>query len=163
MFFALNLIVNSRAGRNVEEMFFDAVGEGWQRFGVRPIVGLFWFIVDIFRRLLQLIERLLYAVDEWLRFRSGQSRAMLLAKAALGVGWFFVAYVIRFCVNLLIEPQLNPLKHIPWVSVSHKIMAPIWYAMDLPGIPRPVDERRAWPTLLTFVDRYSARPASSAS
>ena len=101
-------------------MFFDAVGEGWQRFGVRPIVGLFWFIVDVFRRLMQLIERLLYTVDEWLRFRSGQSRMMLLAKAGLGVGWFFVAYIIRFCVNLLIEPQLNPLKHIPWVSVSHK-------------------------------------------
>jgi hypothetical protein len=133
MFFALNLIVNSRAWRTVEEMFFDAVAEGWQRFGVRPIVGLFWFIVDMFRRLVQLIERLLYTVDEWLRFRSGQSRVMLLAKGTLGVGWFFVAYVIRFCVNLLIEPQLNPLKHVPWVTVSHKIMAPIWYAMDLPN------------------------------
>ena len=134
MFFALNLIVNSRAGRNVEEMFFDAVGEGWQRFGVRPIVGLFWFIVDLFRCLVQLIERLLYTVDEWLRFRSGQGRVMLLAKAGLGVGWFFVAYIIRFCVNLLIEPQLNPLKHVPWVSVSHKIMAPIWYEMKLPEL-----------------------------
>ena len=134
MFLALTLIVNSRAGRNVEEMFFDAVSEGWQRFGVRPMVGLFWFIVDLFRRLLQLIERLLYSVDEWLRFRSGQGRTMLLAKAGLGVGWFFVAYIIRFCVNLLIEPQLNPLKHIPWVSVSHKIMAPIWYEMGLTEI-----------------------------
>jgi len=132
MFSGLALLVNSRAGRDMEEMIFDAVAEGWQRFGVRPIVGLFWFIVDLFRRLLQLIERLLYTVDEWLRFRSGQGRAKLLAKAALGIGWFFVAYLIRFCVNLLIEPQLNPLKHIPWVSVSHKIMAPIWYGMDLP-------------------------------
>jgi hypothetical protein len=126
MFFALNLIANSRTGRKLEEVFFDAVGEGWQRFGVRPMMGLFWFIVDLFRRLMQLIERLLYAVDEWLRFRSGQSRVILLAKAALGVGWFFVAYVIRFCVTLLIEPQLNPVKHIPWVSVSHKILAGIW-------------------------------------
>src|SRR5208337_2478592 len=80
----------------------------------------------------QLMERLLYSVDEWLRFRSGQGRAMLLAKAVLGVGWFFVAYFIRFCVNLLIEPQLNPLKHIPWVSVAPKVMAPIWLEMHLP-------------------------------
>jgi hypothetical protein len=137
MFIALNLIVNSRAGRNVEEMVVEAVAEGWQRFGVRPIVGLFWFIVDVFRRLLQLIERLLYTVDEWLRFRSGQSRTMLVVKAVLGVGWFFMAYLIRFCVNLLIEPQLNPVKHIPWVSVSHKIMAPIWYGMDLPEVFSP--------------------------
>ncbi len=48
--------------------------------------------------------------------------------------WFFVAYVVRFCVNLLIEPQLNPLKHIPWVSVSHKIMLPIWGQMHLPEL-----------------------------
>ncbi|MEI8374272.1 MAG: hypothetical protein WCJ35_15725 [Planctomycetota bacterium] len=136
MFFTLTLIVNSRAGRNVEEIFFDAIGEGWQRFGVRPIVGLFWFIVDLFRRLMQLFERLLYAVDEWLRFRSGQGRTILLAKAGLGVVWFFVAYVIRFCVNLLIEPQLNPLKHIPWVSVSHKMLAPLWPTTGLHGFLR---------------------------
>ena len=134
MFIALNLFVNSRVGQNVEEMILDAIREGWQRFGVRPMVGLFWFIVNLFRHVMQLIERMLYAVDEWLRFRSGQSRAMLVAKAALGVGWFFVAYIIRFCVNLLIEPQLNPLKHVPWVTVSHKILAPIWYGMHLPRL-----------------------------
>jgi len=133
IFLSLNVLINSRAGRNVEEMVYDAISEGWQRFGVRPIVGLFWFIVDLFRRLMQLMERLLYSVDEWLRFRSGQGRAMLLAKAVLGVGWFFVAYFIRFCVNLLIEPQLNPLKHIPWVSVSHKILAGIWPTTGLHG------------------------------
>ncbi len=131
LFFGLNLAINSRAGRSLEEMCFDAIGEGWLRFGVRPMVGLFWFIVDLFRRLMQLLERLLYTVDEWLRFRSGQSVAMLCMKASLGVGWFFIAYFIRFCVNLLIEPQLNPLKHVPWVSVSHKIMAPIWFQMGL--------------------------------
>jgi hypothetical protein len=136
MYVGLILVVNSRVGRDLEEMALDAIGEGWQRFGVRPLLGLFWFIVDLFRRLLQVIERILYTVDEWLRFRSGQSRIMLVAKGTLGVIWFFVAYLVRFCVNLLIEPQLNPLKHVPWVSVSHKIMAPIWYQMGLPGFLR---------------------------
>jgi hypothetical protein len=114
-------------------MALDAISEGWQRFGVRPLLGLFWFIVDLFRHFMQGIERVLYTVDEWLRFRSGQSRAMLVAKGILGVGWFFVAYVVRFVVSLLIEPQINPVKHVPWVTVSHKIMAPIWYAIDLRG------------------------------
>ena len=74
----------------IEEMLLDALGEGWQRFGVRPIVGLFWFIVDLFRRLMQLVERLLYAVDEWLRFRSGQGRTMLWPRrcwALAGSSW----------------------------------------------------------------------------
>ena len=83
---------------------------------------------------MQWIERLMYAVDEWLRFKSGQGRAMMVLKGALGMVWFFVAYAIRFCVNLLIEPQLNPVKHVPWVTVSHKIMAPMWIAMDLHGL-----------------------------
>jgi hypothetical protein len=30
--------------------------------------------------------------------------------------------VIRFCVTLLIEPQINPLKHFPVVTVSHKLI-----------------------------------------
>ncbi len=38
--------------------------------------------------------------------------------------WFFVAYVVRFCVNLLIEPQVNPIKHFPVVTVSHKLLWP---------------------------------------
>jgi len=48
------------------------------------ITGLFWLIVDLFRRLLQIVERLMYSVDEWLRFRSGESRLSLIAKAGLG-------------------------------------------------------------------------------
>jgi hypothetical protein len=133
MYVGLALFVNSRVGRNLEEMALDGISEGWQRFGVRPLVGLFWFIVDLFRRMMQGIERVLYTVDEWLRFRSGQSRAMLVLKGALGVVWFYVAYAVRFVVTLLIEPQINPVKHVPWVTVSHKIMAPMWIAMDLRG------------------------------
>ena len=131
MYTGLALLASSRVGRNLEEMAMDAISEGWQRFGVRPLVGLFWFIVDFFHLMLQGIERMLYTVDEWLRFRSGQGPVMLVVKGVLGVVWFFVAYIVRFCVNLLIEPQINPLKHIPWVSVSHKIMAPIWYQIGL--------------------------------
>jgi hypothetical protein len=30
--------------------------------------------------------------------------------------------VLRFCVNVLIEPQINPIKHFPVVTVSHKLL-----------------------------------------
>ena len=131
IFLLLDVLINSRLGRILEESLVDWCVESWHRIGVRFAMGLFWWIVDLFRRLMQGIERVMYAVDEWLRFRSGQSRLMLVAKGAMGVVWFFIAYAVRFCVNLLIEPQLNPVKHIPWVTVSHKIMAPIWIAMGL--------------------------------
>ena len=125
--------INSRIGRDFEEAAWDATAEGWQRFGWRPMVGLFWLTVDLFRRFLQGIERVLYTVDEWLRFRSGQGRAMLIAKGAMGVGWFFAAYFVRFCVNLLVEPQVNPLKHFPWVTAAHKMMWPLFIASGLKG------------------------------
>ena len=45
-----------------------------------------------------------------------------MAKAGLGLLWFFVAYVLRFAVNVLIEPQINPIKHFPVVTVGHKLL-----------------------------------------
>ena len=36
----------------------------------------------------------------------------------LGLVWFFAAYVIRLYTNLLIEPQVNPIKHFPVVTVA---------------------------------------------
>ena len=33
-----------------------------------------------------------------------------------------MAYVLRFAVNVLIEPQINPIKHFPVVTVGHKLL-----------------------------------------
>ena len=81
-------------------------------------------IVDVFQGILDTIERVLYTVDEWLRFRAGEDPVMTGIKAVLIVVWSVVNYVIRFFVNLLIEPQINPIKHFPVVTVSHKIILP---------------------------------------
>ena len=125
IFLAVNLLLNSRLGRNAEEVVADWIVQGWHRFGLRVITGLFWLVVDVFKGLLATIERMMYSVDEWLRFRSGESGASLAAKAGLGLLWFFLAYVLRFCVNVLIEPQINPIKHFPVVTVSHKLLLPL--------------------------------------
>ena len=71
------------------------------------------------------IERQLYAVDEWLRYRGGDSQGSLAMKAILGLLWFPIAYVFRFAFYLLIEPQVNPVKHFPVVTVSHKVLLPL--------------------------------------
>jgi hypothetical protein len=122
IFLAVNLLLNSRLGRNVEELAADWIVQAWRRFGLRMIVGLFWLVVDFFRGVLETVERLMYSVDEWLRFRSGEGGLWLVAKAALGLLWFFIAYVLRFCVNVLFEPQINPIKHFPVVTVGHKLL-----------------------------------------
>jgi hypothetical protein len=122
LFFALEVLLHSRAGTRLEEAWGDVVLRTWQLFSNDLIPGVFRLILAFFRRLLDDVERLLYTVDEWLRFRSGDSRGSLVVKAVLGLFWFFVTYVVRFCVNLLAEPQLNPIKHFPVVTVSHKLV-----------------------------------------
>lgn len=118
-------VLNSRIGRDTEELVFEACGRMWHRLRVTVIIGLFNLIVDVFRQVMDAVERILYSVDEWLRFRSGESGVSLWFKAIFGLLWNVVHAVIRFCVTLLIEPQVNPIKHFPVVTVSHKLILPI--------------------------------------
>jgi hypothetical protein len=83
------------------------------------------FFLHFFRAIFEGIERGIYAVDEWLRFREGDSRPSFWFKVAFGAVWFFVTYVFRFAWGLLVEPQINPVKHFPVVTVSHKILLPL--------------------------------------
>lgn len=125
LFLSLNLLLNSRFGRTIEETAADWTVQTWQRYGLRFLLGAFWWMIDVFNAFHETVERLMYGVDEWLRFKSGDSHLFSPLKAALGVVWAAVAYVLRFCVNLLIEPQINPIKHFPVVTVSHKLLLPL--------------------------------------
>ena len=71
-------------------------------------------------------------MDEWLRFREGQSRVVLASKAVLGLVWGVVAYAARVYLILLVEPQINPIKHFPVVTVAAKIMLPFALTSDRP-------------------------------
>ncbi len=119
------LLLNSRPGRDVEEILADYAVRGWNRFRRDLIPGLYRLIVEFFHRFLEGVERLLYALDELIRFRSGEGFVKLATKAVLGVIVFAVTYIVRIYVVLLIEPQVNPIKHFPVVTVSHKIMLPL--------------------------------------
>jgi len=115
-------ILNSRIGRDTEELTREFLSRTWYRIRTHLLLGLFTLVLDAFQWLMDGLERVLYAVDEWLRFRSGESSLVLGFKAVLGLAWSVVHGVIRFCVTLLIEPQINPIKHFPVVTVSHKLV-----------------------------------------
>jgi hypothetical protein len=134
LFVAVNVLLNSRIGRDLEEVLTDGIVQAWRRFGVRILTNLFLLIMDLFKGILWAMERLLYTVDEWLRFRSGQSRLTLVAKGFLGVVWFYVTYIIRFGITVLVEPQINPIKHFPVVTVGHKLLLPL-----IPTLARILD------------------------
>lgn len=120
-----SLALNSRLGQDAQELTAEWVGNTWYKLRARVVMAIIDWIIDTFRMVLNFIERFLYAVDEWLRFHSDESWMSIVAKAFLGVIWFFVAYIIRIYVNLLIEPTLHPVKHFPVVTVAHKMFLPM--------------------------------------
>lgn len=139
------VVLNSRLGRDIEEELIDQFQLGWTRITTDFLPSVYRAVMDFFDRALEALDRLLYSVDEWFRFRTGQSRLTLGIKAVLGLAWSFVTYVIRFCINLLVEPQINPIKHFPVVTVAHKIMLPFMLALPpiLMGSPLGLSAVRA--------------------
>ncbi|MFM8189224.1 MAG: hypothetical protein ACKN85_12150 [Pirellula sp.] len=123
--FSLSVLLNSRVGRDVQEVFFEAVGGVWNLLRLRWFVIAIDWVVELFRSVLLAFERFIYAVDEWLRFHSQESAISLIAKAVLGFFWSVISFLIRIYINLLIEPTLHPVKHFPVVTVAHKIFLPV--------------------------------------
>jgi hypothetical protein len=124
VFLGASVLLNTRAGLVVQELIADKVAVGWETLKRRAVPGLVRLVLATFRAMIELLERTLYRVDEWLRFREGDRTATIPVKAALGLVWFFAAYAIRIYVTLLIEPQINPLKYVPVGAVAHKIFIP---------------------------------------
>lgn len=119
-----SLLWNSRLGRDAQELTVEWLGNAWHHLHARLVIALIDAIVDFFRMLLQNLERFIYAVDQWLRFRSNEHWTIVFFKAILGVIWSFVSFLLRIYVNLLIEPTFHPVKHFPVVTVAAKILLP---------------------------------------
>ena len=119
------LLLNSRTGRDFEEILADRAVRFGSWLGRDLLPGLFRMVMDIFDRSVEWVERVMYGIDEWLRFRSGQRRLGLVTRVMVLPLWGMLTYVVRFLVRLVIEPQVNPIKHFPVVTVAHKALLPI--------------------------------------
>lgn len=124
VFAAAAAFFNTTWGWLLQERLGERLADWWRVVRTDLLPGVLAAVVDLFRRLANWVERQLYAVDEWLRYRGGDSRGALARKAVFGLLWFPIAYVTRFVFYLLFEPQVNPLKHFPVVTVSHKVIWP---------------------------------------
>src|SRR5207244_1216619 len=83
-------LLHSRLGRDLEEFSIDWFVRAWEQISTDIVPGIFWFIVHFFKRIVEAIERALYSVDEWLRFKTGDSRLALALKAVFGTAWSVV-------------------------------------------------------------------------
>jgi hypothetical protein len=123
-FVAASALVNSQLGREAGEIAAEWAARRW-RYVSEFVPGFVRWVIGFFKRLLEAIDRGLYAVDEWLRFRAGERRWLRAAKTAGGLTWSAASYVVRFVIVLFVEPQINPVKHFPVVTVSHKLLLPL--------------------------------------
>jgi hypothetical protein len=123
----LSVTLNSRLARDAEELTAEWLGNVWHDLHARVFGAVLHWVIDFFKQVLGLLERVMYAVDEWLRFHSGESWPTLILKAVLGVFWSLISFVVRIYVTLLIEPTLHPVKHFPVVTVAHKILFPVLF------------------------------------
>jgi hypothetical protein len=123
-FLAANFVLNSRPGKALSEGLVGAFVELYElmRGGLFP--GLFRLLVSVFKRVIDLMEYVLFSVDEWLQFRSGNNKLLMVAQTILGVLWFPVSYLARFYMIVLIEPGFNPIKA-PVSYLAAKITWPI--------------------------------------
>jgi hypothetical protein len=159
-FFAVNFVLNSRVGRAVNETLAQSVVAMYELFREGLIPGLIRFFIQLFKQIIDMVQYVLFTVDEWLRFRSGEGQLALAVRTVLGLLWFPVAYLVRFYLVVLIEPWLNPVKA-PISYLAAKLIYPFLTTLGSPalGALEPWVGRVAawvivWPTLFLLPDAF---------
>ncbi len=123
------LFLNSPIGRYADEWITDLFVRALEELRARFVVALIQWVMDIFQRLLASLSRVLHSLDEWSRFRVRDRRSVKFVKFIGGLVWSVVSYFIIMAFTLFIEPQINPIKHFPVVTVSHKIILPFGFPL----------------------------------
>lgn len=131
---ASSVLLNSRFGTAANEAMSETLVMiyGWLRFDL--LRGFYRWVTYVFRRATELLEYLLYTVDEWLRFRSDEGRATMFMRAGLNLLWFPVGRLVRLYFVTFLEPTVNPIK-LPLSSLAFKFMLllPLYINMMRPG------------------------------
>jgi hypothetical protein len=124
VFLAAMLLINSRFGRAGADALSQGAVKLYDMLRSGLIQGLFRFVLFVFKRVTDAVESVLFSVDEWLRFRTGDTWGSMIVRTSLGVLWFPVSYVVRFYVVVLVEPMINPIK-LPISILAAKFVYPL--------------------------------------
>jgi hypothetical protein len=123
--FALGtLLRNTPAGRRFLDNVNTRIGVYLARINQALFIGLIQWLLTFFKEVTRGFSQLLYRVDEALIHHLGERVEGLLAKLLLTPLWRFAEALIQFYVTVLVEPQVNPVKHFPIVSIGHKLLLP---------------------------------------
>jgi hypothetical protein len=127
-FLLVNLVINSRFGKGVGEAIVQAVANVYELLRAGLLPGLLRLLLWAFKRTIDTMEYVLHTVDEWLRFRQGESQLSLVVRAVLGLIWYPLAWLVRFYLVVLVEPGFHPLKA-PISILAAKFTYPILFPL----------------------------------
>ncbi len=123
--FALGTLArNTPAGRRFLDNLSTRIGLYLRRLNQALFIGLIQSLLYFFKEVTRRFSQLLHRVDEALIHHLGDRIWSLAIKAILAPVWRFAEALIQFYVTVLVEPQVNPVKHFPIVSIGHKILLP---------------------------------------
>ncbi|MDG4553765.1 MAG: sulfite exporter TauE/SafE family protein [Candidatus Competibacter sp.] len=121
-----SILRNSQAGRRLLDVAITRFVAFWRRVHRNLLIGLVRWAIDLFGWLMQGIEQALHRVDEAVSHHRDEGRNTMAIKAIVGPPWRALSYLIHFYAAVLIEPQINPIKHFPVVMVADKLMLPFF-------------------------------------
>lgn len=124
LFLFLVMVMNSTTGVAVQRLTGQVVAWFIDMLRSGLIPGLVRLIIFLLKQFLYALEFVLFTVDEWLRFRSGDGLFTRSCRVVLSVAWAPISYFARFYMVVLIEPCLHPVK-LPIASIATKLMLPI--------------------------------------
>ena len=150
-----SLLRNSPMGRRLLDGIITRFVTFWRRVHHTLIVGLVRWVIDLFGWLMHGIEQGLHRVDEAVSHHHDEGRGVMAVKAVTGPVWRAISEGIHFYAAVLVEPQINPIKHFPVVMVADKFMLPFFPALTAallalldPVLPRFVSVPLATATVL---------------
>ena len=150
-----SLLRNSPMGRRLLDATITRFVTFWRRVHHTLITGLVRWVIDLFGWLMHGIEQGLHRVDEAVSHHRDEGRSVMAVKAIIGPPWRAISYGIHFYAAVLVEPQINPIKHFPVVMVANKLMLPFFPAMTVallalldPVLPRFISVPLATATVL---------------
>jgi uncharacterized coiled-coil protein SlyX len=123
--FALGTLArNTPAGRRFLDNLSTGIGLYLQRINQALFIGLIQQLLFFFKEITRRFSQVLHRVDEALTHHLSERWTSLAAKALLAPLWRFSEALIQFYVTVLVEPQVNPVKHFPIVTIGHKLLLP---------------------------------------
>jgi hypothetical protein len=118
------LIRNTPGGRRLFDDLVSAGGQFLRRLNQTLVIGLIQELMLFFKEVTRRFQQILHRIEERMSHRLGESWLELAFKGLLMPVWRALEWVIQFYVTVLVEPQINPIKHFPLVTIAHKLMLP---------------------------------------